>query len=435
MSVVAVGIEHGQASLELLERVAIPEERLGKALATLSDRTELSEVVVLSTCLRTEVYAVAELFHQGVEQLQRWLAELAGTTVEDLHDTFTVLFDDLVTVHLFEVASGLRSAVPGETEVLGQVRRALEQAQNEQTAGPVLTSLFRRAVQAGRRARESTAVHRGTTSIAHAAVELAASWLGGSLDGRSIVVVGAGEMGEGMVNALARLHQDIRLTVVNRTVSKACKLASRAGGKGVGLAGLENALTGAHAVLLSTGSGSPVLSSELLGRVVAARRKAAGGTAGEPEDAGAAPLVVVDLGVPRNVEPAVGELPGVELLDIDDLRRRTEQALEQRRAELDSAREVVRSEYEKYRAEVRSRGATPLVAALRSRLEELRRIEVGKISLSDSPESEAVRAQVEAATRALLAKILHTPTVVLKESAGTPRGERLAEAVRSLFDV
>ncbi|HZU80142.1 MAG TPA: hypothetical protein VE991_09530, partial [Acidimicrobiales bacterium] len=201
MSVIVVGLDQHNTSLDLLERVAVAEEMLPKALEELRSRVPASELVVVSTCLRTELYAVVDRFHEGVERLHEYLADRAGCSVDELMSSVRVLFDDAVATHLFEVASGLRSAVIGETEVLGQVRRAVEVAEAERAAGPVLSGLFRRAVQVGRRVRSATAIARGTTSLSHVAVELAEACLG-TLAGRNIVVVGAGEMGESMIGAL-----------------------------------------------------------------------------------------------------------------------------------------------------------------------------------------------------------------------------------------
>jgi glutamyl-tRNA reductase len=220
MSVVVVGLEHPRTPLELLERVAVPNEALAKTLGMLRDHSNLSEAVVLSTCLRTELYAVVERFHEGVADLQELLAAIAGTTVEVLDEHVIVLFDDDVTVHLFEVAAGLRSVALGETEVLGQVRRAAERAESDRASGPVLAGLFRRAVQAGRRVRSSTEIARGPTSLPHVAVDLAGSNLGGSLAGKRVVVVGAGETAEGVLDALKERGVE-EIVVANRTTARA----------------------------------------------------------------------------------------------------------------------------------------------------------------------------------------------------------------------
>ena len=424
MSVIVVGLEHHHVPLDVLERVAVADEDLAKAVGELRDRANLSEVVVLSTCMRTELYAVVERFHEGVTDLQEYLADRAGSSPGALEEHYTVLFDDAVSSHLFEVASGLRSSVLGETEVLGQVRRAYERAEAERAGGPVLAGLFRHAVQAGRRVRSATAIARGSTSLSHVAVELAASRLGGSLAGRRVLVVGAGEMGAGMVEAL-RGHDDLaRVVVANRTAARASELAAAVGGTGVGLERLAEEAAGSDVVMVSTAAAQPVLGADVLA-------PAAEGRAGT----GRPPLVVVDLGMPRNVDPAVAALGGVELLDMDDLTAHAEQAMAGRRAELEAARDIVGGEVERYRAEERARGAAPVVSALRARVEELRAAELdrhrGRLADLDDRQFEEVASVV----RDVLAKLLHHPTVAVKEAAGTPRGERLVEALRALFDL
>lgn len=424
MSVVVVGLDQQRTPLGLLERVALSEESLPKRLAELRDRIALSEVVVLSTCLRTEIYAVVDRFHQGVERMHEFLAELAGSSVDELTEHLDVLFDDAVALHLFEVAGGLCSAVVGETEVLGQVRRALEVAEAERAAGPVLSGLFRRAVQTGRKVRSETAIARGTTSLAHVALSLAAAHVGGDLSGRKVVVVGAGEMGQNVVTALDARHDPAEVVVVNRSPARAQVLSESVGGRSSGLGQLADALRGADAVLVSTAAESAVLDAELLGPVGAAR--AAGG---RPD------VVVVDLAVPRNVEPSVRGMEGIALFDMDDLTAHAERALEGRRGELDVARAIVAREVERYRADERARGAAPVVAALRARVEELRRAELARHRARRGDLDAAQWDEVESVVRDVLAKVVHQPTVALKEAAGTPRGERLVEALRALFDL
>ncbi|MDA8183133.1 MAG: glutamyl-tRNA reductase [Acidimicrobiales bacterium] len=432
MSVVVVGLEQKQAPLELLERVAIPDEMLGKALASLARRPNLAEVVVLSTCLRTELYAVVERFHEGVEELQDYLIGLAGGDDDLVSSHLTVRFDDEVVNYLFEVASGLRSSLLGETEVLGQVRRALERAQEERASGPVLEGLFRRAVQAGRRVRASTSISRGTTSLAHAAVELAGAELAApgptrtgiaaqgtpqGLAGRNVVVIGAGTMATGVVEALAGLDPPCEVVVANRTPGRARSVASLVEGRGVPLAALGECLADADAVFVATGAPAPVLHAEVLGSPPGSPRR----------------RVVVDLGVPRDVDPAVGEADGVSLLDMDDLTAFTSAAMAGREAEVADAARIVAEEVERYYADVRARGAAPIVAALRSHVEAIREAEIARRRKAGSAAGDEQWDKVDELTRSVIAKVLHEPSMVLKESAGTPRGERLAEAVRLLF--
>ena len=197
MSVVVVGLEHKQAPLSLLEGVAVGDAEHGKVMGALRDCDNLQESVLLSTCLRTEVYAVVDRFHDAVAEVERLLASLAGQDVTALQPYLGIRFDDDVPGHLFSVASGLESAVVGESEVLGQVRRAWERAHAERVSGPVLARLFRHAVHTGKRVRSETGIGRGTTSFAHAAIELAERRLPGGMAGRRVVVIGAGHMGSG----------------------------------------------------------------------------------------------------------------------------------------------------------------------------------------------------------------------------------------------
>ncbi|HEY2430862.1 MAG TPA: glutamyl-tRNA reductase, partial [Acidimicrobiales bacterium] len=294
MSVIVVGLNHRSAPLELLERVTVPPGRQAKALADLRSRDSLDEVVVLSTCMRTEIYATAERFHPAVQDIRNFLCESSFSAPEDVADHLTVLYDDAAIGHLFSVASGLDSAVLGESEILSQVRRAWEGAREEGAAGPVLSGLFRHAVEVGKRVRSETAIARGTTSVSQAAVALAASHLGqpgaAPLTGRRIVVLGAGEMGEGMAVALAASGAE-EIQVVNRTRPRAQALADRIGGRAVGFEQLAVALTEVDVLLTSTGAPEPLLRVEDLIPVLEQR-------AGRP-------LLIVDVAIPRDVEPAV----------------------------------------------------------------------------------------------------------------------------------
>jgi glutamyl-tRNA reductase len=417
VSLVVVGLEPDRVPLDLLERVAVSEDDLGKVLVDLAEAAEVTEVAVVSTCLRTEVYAVVDRFHDGVGHLQRFLAERAGLDLGQLAERMTVGFDDQVADHLFRVAAGLRSAVLGESEVLGQVRRAGEQAVAAQAAGPVLRELFRRAVLAGRRVRSETAIGRGSLSLSHVAAELVAEQLGGTLAGRSALVVGAGEMGQGVTRAL--VTAGARVQVANRTLARAEALVAEVGAAGaLGLGGLRRALPSAEVVAVCTAGGVPVLEASAL---EALRRGAR------------APLVVVDLGMPRAVERAVGQLPGVQLFDLEDLRARAQEALGGRLAEVANAEAVVAEELARYRAEQRARGAAPVVAALRRQVEGWQEEALARARRRHPDLTDEQWAAVATVSRDLVARLLHQPSVALKEAAGTSRGERLVEAARALF--
>ena len=424
MSVVVIGLQHTQAPLPLLEATAVADADVRKTLSALSHHRNIQEAVLLSTCLRTEVYAVVDRFHDAVEEIYGVLSDHSGVALEELSAHATIRFDDDVTTHLFSVTSGLESVVIGETEVVGQVRRAFQRAQEEGTAGPVLSALFRHALQTGKRVRTETGISTGTTSFAHAAVAVAQGDDRAGLRGARVVVVGAGEMGLGVCRALADLppaDAPGRVVVVNRSPARARELVREAAAgafemRAAPLRDVEDELADADVVLSAVAAESHVLHPEHFHRVTGV-------------------LSVVDLGVPRNVDPEVGERPGVRLLDMDVLSAAVTRALGDRQEESVAARAIIDAEVERYRTASRQRGAAPIIASLRTRLESLRvaELERHRAQLADLTEEEWD--QVDMATRAVLAKMLHEPTVLLKETAGTPRGERLVEALRTLFDL
>jgi glutamyl-tRNA reductase len=425
MSVVVVGLEHRATPLDLLEAVTVAEGELSKALTTLRHSANLHEAVVLSTCLRTEVYAVVDRFHDAVSEIQDLLAARAGVDTEDLQDHFEVRFDDDVAAHLFSVASGLESAVVGESEILGQVRRAWQRADEERVSGPVLGALFRHAVVTGKRVRSETAISRGTTSFSHAAVALAAARHPGGLGGTRAVVAGAGVMGAGVLRALAALEEAERpagVVVVSRHRASAEGLVGSVPGlivEAADLVDLPGLIAGADVLFSALEVEAAVLGREELA----------------PQGLRRTPLTVVDLGVPRNLTLGVRELPSVTVCDMDDLKASVNRAVGEREARLEEARAIVADEVHRYRLARRARGAAPVVAALRNRLEELRRSELDRRRPQFGPLDEDQWDQVDQVTRAVLNKVVHDPTVVLKDAAGTPRGERLVEALRILFDL
>ena len=423
MSVVVIGLQHKQAPLSLLEAVAVGDADLHKVLAALSHRRNLQETVVLSTCLRTEVYSVVDRFHDAVAEVYEVLSEHSGVSTEELAVRATVRFDDDVTSHLFSVTAGLESTVLGESEVVGQVRRAFEHAREEGVCGPVLSALFQHALQTGKRVRTETGIARGTTSFAHAAVTVARGEEGGGLRDKRVVVVGAGEMGLGVSRALCDIPDAFAprsIVVVSRSLARAEELVREAA---CGTRLRAGALDGVHAELAQ----ADVVLSAVAAESHVLRAAHFAGVAG--------PVLVVDLGVPRNVDPIVGTLPSVTLLDMDTLSASVSRALGDRQEESVAARAIIADEVERFRTASRQRGAAPVIAALRARLESMRvsELERHRAQLADLTEGEWE--QVDVATRAAMAKMLHEPTMLLKETAGTPRGERLVEALRILFDL
>jgi len=419
VSVVVVGLNHRTVPLALLERVTIDDARLPKALHDVLSHDHVSEAVVLSTCNRTEVYVVAEKFHPAYGDLRTFFSELAFAAPEELADHLYVHDADAAAGHLFRVASGIDSAVVGEAEILGQVRHSWDVAQSEGAAGSQLNLLFRHALEVGKRARTETGIGRHVASVSTAAVAMAAQRLG-SLEGRSILVMGAGEMGEGMVRALATNGvSDIR--IANRTWENAAELAERLGGTPIRLAELDAALTEVDLLLTGTGANSMIIEHSDIERVMRARRDRE--------------ILVVDVAVPRDVDPAAADIPGVTILDMDDLRAFAEAGMAERRREVASVESMCAEELERYLSVISAREVAPLVSRLHEQSEDIRLAELDRLRARLGDLDERQLEALDALTKGIVAKLLHQPTVRLKDAAGSPRGERLAEALRDLFEL
>jgi glutamyl-tRNA reductase len=417
VSVVVIGLNHRTTPLDLLERMTIGDAALPKALHDLISREDVSEAVVLSTCNRTEVYAVAERFHGAYQDIRDFLAEVAFLAPEDFSDHLYVHYDAPAVAHLFGVAAGLDSAVLGETEILRQVRDAWERARHEGTVGPTLNLLFRHAVEAGKRARTDTAISRHTTSVSQAAVAMAAERLEG-LHGARVLVLGAGEMGEAMAVGLAKAGVT-DLALANRTWDRAVELAERVGGRPVRLLDVPAALAEADVLLCSTGASAALLQVDDVRDIVRGR-------AGRP-------LLIVDIAVPRDVDPAIGALDGVTLLDMDDLRRFAEAGTQARRGEVAGVQGILDEELERYLGTTSAREVAPMIVALRERAEEVRQAELERFrNRLDGLDTEQL-ATIDAVTRGIIGKLLHEPSITLKDAAGSPRGDRLVASLRELF--
>ena len=417
MSIVVIGVNHRTAPLAVLERLAIAPAHLAKAIGGLVCRDNIREAAVLATCGRTEVYVVAERFHGAYADVTDFLAQVGSMSIDELQPYLFAQHDDAAASHLFEVAAGLDSAVLGESEILGQVRGAWQASQEYGGARATLDLLFRQALRTGKRARTETSIARGTASISHAAVEMATERIG-SLVGRRVLVVGAGDMGVGVATALGHAGAT-SIVVANRTPSRGVELADRVGGAVVGLDHLSDALAECDVVVTCAGAGETIITTELV----------------RARDASGNPLLVVDIAVPRNVERAVADIDGVTLLNLDDLRDWADRGRAARAAEAGRVRDIVAEELERFLVESTARQAAPLVARLHDRAEQIRSGEIERFSGRLSELGNVERDTVEALTRSIIAKLLHSPSVRLRHDAGTPQGERNAAAVSDLFDL
>jgi glutamyl-tRNA reductase len=418
MPVLALGVSYRRAPVELLERLAFAQEDLPKAFRRLLDLEAVTEGAILSTCNRVEVYAAVDSYHAGFLDLKRFLAESREVAPEEFAEPLYAHYEDDAAEHLFTVAAGVDSMVLGEPQILAQVRHAYRVAEAEGVAGHVLSALFRAAIRAGRRVRAETAIGASPVAMLDAGADLAEAALGG-LAGRSVLVVGAGGMA-----ALAVKHLRGRgvgpMRVLNRSVDRAEALASRGGGESGGLDGLAAAIGSADLVVSSTGAAGVVIGEGTVLEALEAGR-------------GERSLFILDLAVPRDVDPAVAEIPGVVLADIDDLKESLSgsgAAAE----EVDRARTILTEEVTRFAAWRRTAKLAPLIQALRDRGARIQAAELAKAAPKLSDLSDREWAAVQAMAAGIVAKLLHDPIVRLKEYGATG-SDSLARALADLFGI
>lgn len=416
MSVVTIGLNHRTAPPSILEQVSFGADDVPKVLTEVSRSAVVNETIVLATCNRTEVYVRAERFHDGFRDVRDALGLLSGIDPDTFNPYLYVHYHDEAARHLFTVTAGLDSAVLGEHEILGQVGRAWEQARLGGASGPLLNLLFQRAVESGKRVRTDTDIGRATASLSHAAVSLLLERRG-DLGSATVLLVGAGEVGAGVAGAIVRKHP-ARLLVANRTEATAVRLAEELGGAAVPLTALAERLHDADVVVTATAAPEPVIDIDDLAAAASNRT----------------PKLLLDLAQPRDVPAAAAELPGVEVISLSQLQEYANRGLDARRQHVKAAQEVVEAELERYRSASSARQVAPLIGELHGWADELRSAELDRYAARLTAMAEADRATVEALSKTLVAKILHHPTVTLKDAAGTPRGDRLTEALRELFD-
>jgi glutamyl-tRNA reductase len=415
MPVLALGVSHRRAPVDLLERLAFGDDDYSKAYQHLVQMDSVSEGVILSTCNRVEVFAEVSLYHQGFQDLKRFLAESREVPVDDFAEPLYSHYEDDAAEHLFSVAAGLDSMVLGEPQILAQVRAAYRRARTEGATGPALSAIFNQAVRAGRRARAETGIGASPAAFVDAGADLAEEHLGGLL-GRSALVVGAGTMSALAIEAL-RSRGVGDLLVLGRRPERAERVAARAGARHGSLDDLAGALSAADLVVSSTTASAVVVR----GDVVAAR-------ASEER-----PLFVLDLAVPRDVDPAVSAMPGVRLCDIDDLRTAVGRLRVGAAAEVARAEGILREETRRYAARRREARLAPLIEALHSRGEEVRAAELRKMAARLSSLPDRDREAIEALTRRIVRRLLHDPVVRLKDLTGRGLEDPHAQALADLF--
>jgi glutamyl-tRNA reductase len=409
----ALGASHKTASLELRERIALPTGRAGRVLAELTEHDAIHEAVALFTCNRTELYLVTADAVEAENVALAILSRQAGLRPTELFGSLYSLRGPDAVEHLFAVTGGLDSMIVGEAEIQGQVKRAYEMALVEGVSGPVSNRLFRDALAAGKRVRSETGIARNNVSVSTVAVQLAREFLG-ELSERRVLVIGAGENAELTARALRDRGVET-LFVANRRYDRALGLAQRFGGRAVTFDDMPRELEAADIVVTSTGAPHQILGREELEFVAASRM--------------GRPLVLIDLAVPRDVEPGVRDCPGIALYDMNDLQQAVARNMDAREAEAEEALVLVREEVARFEDWMASLDVVPTISALRRHANEIVEQVLRENESRWEALSERDRERVEIVARAVVSRLLHEPTVQLKDR----QSYRDVHTVRELF--
>lgn len=419
MSIILAGVSHHNTPLSIRERLYFPEGDMSEWLDRLADYRGLEERLILSTCNRVEVYSAVEDYDQGLDAIHRFFLESRDIGAEELNAHLYVHREDEATRHLFTVASSLDSMVVGEPQILGQVKEAYRVAQSSGHAGKALTNLFSRAFRVAKKIREQTPIGESPVSVSSVAVDLAKR-IFGSLAGKNVLLLGAGEMGEAAARHLKASGAD-NLRVANRTLARAQELAAKLKGSTVSFDNLEGALIDADVVITSTAAQGFILDKPTVAAALDRRRDA--------------PVFLIDIAVPRNVAPEVNDLEDAYLYDVDDLQSVAADNLRGREEVARDARAILESEVETYLARQKAEELRHTFAAIRFFAESMRREEVEKTVYRLPELDEDGRKALDAMTKALVNKLLHHPFTVLRQMAEEDVEGISVESVQKLFGV
>jgi glutamyl-tRNA reductase len=417
MNVLVIGLSHRTAPVSLLERVSVSGDALTKLLSDAAASEHVGEVAVLSTCNRVELYAVVDKFHGGLADVSEVLCRHTGIDLEQLRPHLYVHYEDRAVQHLFTVACGLDSMVVGESQILGQVRAALAVAQEQGSAGRVLNELVQRALRVGKRARTETGIDRAGRSLVGVGLARAAAELGG-LAGRRALVVGAGSMSALAATVLSEENLG-DLVIANRTYASAKRLAAGLGGRGIRLADVPAELADADLVISCTGASELVLDVEMLRAATATR--------------GGRPLFLLDLALPRDIDPGAAALLGVTLVDLEALADTDADGGVP--AEVEAVRRIVAGEVAAFAAGQRASQIAPTVVALRTMADEVVAAEMLRLEGKLPDLAQREREEIAKSVKRVVDKLMHGPTVRVKELASGPDGEAYATALRELFNL
>ncbi|HEY5627648.1 MAG TPA: glutamyl-tRNA reductase [Nitrospira sp.] len=420
MHIVVVGLSHKTAPVEIREKLAIPESRLGEALARLCSYPGVREGLLLSTCNRVEVYAVVDELEQGYGRIQEFFADAhLALSSEQLTPHLYWQTGDRAISHLFRVASSLDSMIVGESQILGQIKDAFDAALTHKSTGLILNKVVKKAISVAKRVRTDTKIAEMAVSVSYAAVELAKK-IFSDLSDKTVLLVGAGEMAKlAARHFIANGVRHVRVTT--RTPSHAVELANRFNGTAVAFEQFRDDMAGADIVLVSTGASHYLVGSDDVQRAVRLRMNR--------------PMFFIDISVPRNIDPAVRHVDNAFLFDIDDLKFRVERNRGERLQEAEKAEHMVVEEVEVVRQWLQSLEVTPTIVALKSRVEDIKRAELEKTLTRMAHLSPQERALVESMASSIVNKLIHNTMVTLKSEVTTSDGAAFVEAARRFFNL
>ena len=419
MHVIVVGINHKTAPVEIRERLTFDPSQLGDAMVQLQGKKSILENVILSTCNRTEIYAVVDQIHTGRYYIKEFLSQWFQIEKEEFTPFLFIYEEDGALEHLFKVACGLNSLILGETQILGQVRTSFLTAQEEKTSGTVFNQLFKQAITLAKKAHSNTDIGANAVSVSYAAVELAKKVFG-TIENKHVLILGAGKMGE---LAIENLHGNgaTNVTVVNRTYEKAKDLASRFHGKAKSMDELQEALMEADILISSTGAKDFVLSKQMVEQIEKKRK--------------GKPLFMVDIAVPRDLDPAIAELEGVFLYDIDDLEGIVQANLQERQKAADIIMLMIEEEIVQYKQWLRMLGVVPVISALREKALNIQSETMKSLERKLPNLSEREIKVLNKHTKSIINQMLKDPILEVKELAGTKDADKNLQFFMDIFNI
>ena len=418
MHIICLGLNHTTTDIELREQLSLNDESIRSALSRLACghlSSTITELVILSTCNRIELYAVSS--QPVFAELESFLSDVCNVPAGQFNRHYYRFQDLKAAIHLFDVAAGLDSMVIGEPQILGQIVHALELSRGQNMGGPVLNRLFQSALHAGKRVRTETGICRNPASVSSLAASLAEQVVQPIADAR-VVILGAGEMAELAVETLRKRGAN-RILVINRTLERAHAIAERWTAQVATYESLDAALVTADILISSTGAPHTILPAEMVGRAMQTRPQR--------------PLFLIDIAVPRDIDPHAGNIPNVKLYDIDDLNAKLERSIAERIDEVPQVRLILEEEIRDFEEYLKSLDMIPIIADIRKHAESIRQ-ELLEKTLRRLPDlTDGERERIEAMTQAMVKKILQAPTHRLRAEASCPHAHEYAAVARTLF--